>query len=86
MKYLTQIRISFLLFLISGVMLSQSEPCLAEGALWKAASASVVITPEEKLWMAGYGGRTAPADGKIHDLWMKVLVIEAHDGHRGVIV
>lgn len=86
MKYLTQIRVGFLLFLISSAAFLQPEQSFAEEALWKAGSASVVITPEENLWMAGYGGRKAPADGKIHDLWMKVLVIEARDRHRGVIV
>lgn len=86
MKYLTYFRTGFLLLLISCAQISESNQCFAEEALWKAGSASVVITPEENLWMAGYGNRTAPADGKIHDLWLKVLVIEAQDGHRGVIV
>lgn len=86
MKYLTQFRACLLLVLISSPLLLPSEPCSAAEITWKAGSASVVITPEENLWMAGYGGRTKPADGKIHDLWMKVLVIEASDGHRGVIV
>lgn len=86
MRYLTHFRTGFLLLLISCAQIFDSNQCLAEDALWKAGSASVVITPEENLWMAGYGGRKAPADGKIHDLWLKVLVIEARDGHRGVIV
>ncbi len=86
MHYLTQFRAGILLLLISCVCLSQTPQSYADEALWKAGSASAVITPQEDLWMAGYGGRTKPADGKIHDLWLKVLVIEAHDGHRGVIV
>jgi len=86
MKYLTHFRTSFLLLLICCAQNFESNQCFADEALWKAGSASVVITPEENLWMAGYGGRTAPADGKIHDLWLKVLVIEDRDGHRGVIV
>ncbi|WP_299467468.1 neutral/alkaline non-lysosomal ceramidase N-terminal domain-containing protein [uncultured Gimesia sp.] len=86
MNYLTHIRTGFLLLLISCVHLTPSQDGFAEEPQWKAGSASVVITPEEDLWMAGYGGRKAPADGKIHDLWLKVLVIEARDGHRGVVV
>ncbi|WP_298866407.1 neutral/alkaline non-lysosomal ceramidase N-terminal domain-containing protein [uncultured Gimesia sp.] len=86
MKYLTHFRTAFLLILISCVQILEPNQCSAEETLWKAGSASVVITPEENLWMAGYGGRTEPANGKIHDLWLKVLVIEASDGHRGVIV
>jgi len=86
MNYLTHFRAGILLLLISCFHLSQTPQSFADEALWKAGSASAVITPQENLWMAGYGGRKAPADGKIHDLWLKVLVIEARDGHRGVIV
>jgi hypothetical protein len=37
-------------------------------AQWKAGVARVVITPSEMTWLSGYGTRTAPAAGKIHDL------------------
>ncbi|OYW13451.1 MAG: hypothetical protein B7Z55_16830 [Planctomycetales bacterium 12-60-4] len=53
---------------------------------WKAGVAKAVITPEKPMWMAGYGGRTEPAAGKYHDLWIRVLALEAADGHRGVIL
>jgi len=53
---------------------------------WKAGWARLNITPDEPLWMAGFGGRTRPAEGKLHDLWIKILVLEAADGHRGLIV
>ncbi|QDT99052.1 neutral/alkaline non-lysosomal ceramidase N-terminal domain-containing protein [Gimesia aquarii] len=86
MKYLTYYRSGLLLGLMMITQLSYSSYTFAEDVTWKAGSASVVITPEKDLWMAGYGGRTAPAEGKLHDLWLKVLVIEASNGHRGVIV
>ena len=57
------------------------EPCC-----WRAAVGAVAITPEEPLWMGGYAARDKPADGKIHDLFAKVLVVEDLDGHRLVIV
>lgn len=53
---------------------------------WKAGVARAVITPKVAMWMAGYGGRTAPAAGTFHDLWIRVLAVEAADGRRGVIL
>ena len=53
---------------------------------WKAGAAKTVITPEEPLWMAGYGGRTEPADGTLHDLWVKALALEDAQGNRAVVV
>ena len=38
------------------------------------------------MCMAGYGGRTSPADGKYSDLWAKVLVLEGPQGSRGILV
>jgi hypothetical protein len=48
----------------------------AAEALWKAGVARANITPTQPLWLAGYGGRDKPADGKVMDLWIKVLALE----------
>ena len=53
---------------------------------WKAGTARAVITPQKPLWMAGYGSRTAPAEGKLHDLFIRVLALEDAAGHRGVVL
>ena len=53
---------------------------------WKAGAASVVITPEEPMWMAGYAGRDKPSEGKVHDLNAKALALEDARGTRLVIV
>jgi len=37
------------------------------------------------VWLAGYGSKRVP-DGKLHDLWMKALAIEAKDGARAVLI
>src|SRR5437879_3108972 len=58
----------------------------AERAAWKAGVATKVITPAEPMWMAGYGGRTKPAEGKQHDLHVKVLALEDGDGKRLVLL
>jgi hypothetical protein len=53
---------------------------------WKAGVASVVITPEHPLWMAGYANRDHPSDGKIVDLWAKALALEDSAGKQAVLV
>ncbi len=69
-----------LLALLSGNLSPAAEPT------WKVGTARIKITPEEPLWMAGFASRDHPAEGKIHDLWIKILVLEAADGTRGLIV
>ena len=66
--------------LLSGGPVSATEPA------WKVGTARIKITPQEPLWMAGFASRDHPAEGKLHDLWIKILVLEAADGHRGLIV
>lgn len=66
-----------------------SSPQISNGAdpcCWRAAVGAVAITPKDSLWMGGYAARDKPADGKIHDLFAKVLVVEDLDGNRLVIV
>ncbi|WP_080056413.1 neutral/alkaline non-lysosomal ceramidase N-terminal domain-containing protein [Spirosoma aerolatum] len=53
---------------------------------WKAGAASVLITPKESQWQAGYASRTHAADGTLHDLWAKALALEDETGHRAVLV
>jgi neutral ceramidase len=45
-----------------------------------------VITPKEPLWLAGYSSRTHPADGTLHELYVRVLALEDANGRRAVIV
>jgi hypothetical protein len=52
---------------------------------YKAGTASICITPDEPLWMAGYAVRTAPARGKISDLYTSALALEDQTGQRFVI-
>lgn len=51
---------------------------------WRAGFGRRVITPKTPVWLAGYGTRRVP-DGKIHDLWVKVLALQAKDGKRAVM-
>jgi hypothetical protein len=51
----------------------------------KAGVARETITPKDALWMAGYAGRTKPAEGKAHELWAKAVALEDAEG-RGLIL
>jgi len=55
-------------------------------AAWKAGVATVVITPEQSMWMAGYAARNKPSEGRIHDLHAKTLALEDAEGTRLVLV
>jgi hypothetical protein len=57
-----------------------------EKAAWKAGLARANITPRQRMWLAGYGGRDHPAEAKLHDLWIKELALEDARGHRVVLL
>jgi len=61
------------------VLLAFASPVIAQEPSWKGGFAAVNITPTQFMWMSGYGGRTAPADGKETDLWAKAAVLEVGD-------
>jgi hypothetical protein len=48
---------------------------------WQVGIGRRAITPQTAVWLAGYGSKREP-DGKIHDLWVKVLALRAPDGKR----
>jgi len=77
--------IGLLVFSISWAFVSL-QPLLAQEATWKVGVASAKITPDKPLWQAGYGSRDRPAEGTLHDLWIKVLALEAADGNRAVVL
>ncbi len=53
---------------------------------WQAGFDKVVITPDEPIWMDGYGGRSKPAEGKIHDLYAKAAALRDPSGKLVVFV
>jgi neutral ceramidase len=80
MPRISQAVVLALLLTLVGGTLAAAEPT------WRAGTARAVITPEQPLWMAGYGGRTHPADGKQTELLIRALSLEDAQGHRGVIL
>lgn len=76
------------LILLCGIM---GVICLLAGASpaaesWKAGVAKANITPTQPMWLAGYGGRDHPAEGKLHDIWIKALALENANGKRVVLL
>lgn len=66
------------------IWLIASTLCCAQPQ-WRAGVAKAVITPDTPVWLAGYGSKRVP-DGKLHDLWLKVLAIEDARGNRAVLI
>jgi len=52
---------------------------------WQVGLSRRVVTPHTAVWLAGYGSKRAP-EGKIHDLWLKVLALKDSAGRRVVLV
>lgn len=69
-------------FIVRGTLLSALGFAALASAEYQAGVATAVITPTEPTWLGGYGNRTEPADGKIHDLHAKVLVLQDTAGDR----
>ncbi|MEX2594568.1 MAG: neutral/alkaline non-lysosomal ceramidase N-terminal domain-containing protein [Anditalea sp.] len=84
MKILTFILMMISSFLTSSLFAQSSDKENQAG--WKAGVAQIVITPEEPLWMAGFAARKHPAEGKLHDLWIKALALEDATGKQAVLV
>lgn len=74
------------LFLCALAESDLAVPVTAAEPTWKAGIARAVITPQESIWLAGYGGRTKPSEGKLHDLWIRVLALEDAAGQRGIVL
>jgi len=63
--------------------------CLAvepEHAAWKAGVATAKITPEQPLWLSGYGSRNRPSEGTRVDLWVKALALQDSRGHQALLI
>jgi neutral ceramidase len=71
---------------VAAVIFALLLPVSAAESTWKAGTATADITPTQAQWMAGYGGRTRPADGALHPLFIKVLALEDAKGHRAIVL
>jgi hypothetical protein len=53
---------------------------------WRAGTASIEITPDEPVWLAGYAARTRPSQGVVSPLFVKALALEDAAGERFVLL
>jgi hypothetical protein len=53
---------------------------------WKAGVAARTITPDEPMWLAGYGNRDRASEGKLTELYVKALALEDPAGGRFVLL
>ena len=65
------------LLLAAGRVMAADEP------EWKVGLAQAKITPERPLFLAGYASRNKPFEKVETDLYVKALVLEDRQGHRG---
>jgi hypothetical protein len=76
-------------FVIYGLALGLGLLCADSASAqsrWKAGVATVDITPDQPIWLAGYGSRTKPSEGVLQRIHTKALVIEDETGARTVLV
>jgi neutral ceramidase len=69
--------------IVCGLILSRAGLANEE---WYAGVAEVVITPTEPMWMSGYASRDRPADGTIHDLKAKAILLEDPQGTQLLLI
>src|SRR5262245_59032796 len=85
-----QLRTFLCLFVIATILalaaMTGSAAAQSTETAWKAGVASVVISPEGPIWMAGYAARNKPSEGKVQDLFAKALALDDSSGGRLVIV
>ncbi len=55
-------------------------------ANWQVGVATVKVTPQKMLFMAGYASRKTPAVGKVQDLFAKALALQDEQGNKLVFV
>ncbi len=59
---------------------------ISHAADWQAGVGRVVITPEEKMWLSGYGSRDHAFEDKVHDLYARATALRDPDGTTAVFV
>ncbi|MDA0834032.1 MAG: neutral/alkaline non-lysosomal ceramidase N-terminal domain-containing protein [Planctomycetota bacterium] len=79
-------RRSFFVTIVTLTLSLSGAAATVPAADWEAGVAKIVITPEEPIFMDGYGGRDHPAEGTLHDLWAKATAMKAPNGHTVVFV
>ncbi len=71
-------------FSVAFVLLSKGS--LDADDLWQVGVAERKITPNERVYLAGYAGRNKPFESVSDDLYVKALALEDASGNRAVLI
>ncbi|TMP99298.1 MAG: hypothetical protein E6L09_09775 [Verrucomicrobia bacterium] len=71
------------LFMLSALLPPHAR---ASDGEWKAGLATIKITPEKPVPMAGYAARTKPFENVAQDIYAKALALEDRQGRRAILV
>ncbi|MFQ5733172.1 MAG: neutral/alkaline non-lysosomal ceramidase N-terminal domain-containing protein [Planctomycetaceae bacterium] len=76
----------FTLFATASAAVLPGNAVAADAKVWQAGFARVAITPAEPMFASGYGSRSKPSKGKIHDLYVRVAAFQDPAGRRLLVV
>src|SRR5215208_90175 len=71
---------------VAAATVAPPAPAASPAKSWRAGVASVDITPERSLWMAGFARRAQPSQGIALPLHGKALALQHGDGPPAVLV
>jgi len=75
-----------LLFLVIGFFIKEAKAQTQAHKGWMGGVSSMIITPKQSMWMAGYANRDRPSEGTLIDLMAKALALEDENGKQAVII
>ena len=79
--------LGFTLLTASAIGLACGAALAAESPpTYRVGLARVCTTPEEPLWLAGYGNRNHPSQGVLDDLFAQAMAIEDAHGRRALLL
>ena len=73
-----------ILLFVFAVLISWNPEPAEKKNTWKVGLGRRVITPQNDVWLAGYGTKR-PAENTLHDIWVKVLALKDPSGKRIVM-
>ncbi|HEY0668977.1 MAG TPA: neutral/alkaline non-lysosomal ceramidase N-terminal domain-containing protein [Sphingobacteriaceae bacterium] len=86
MKRITIVKLLLLTLISLSVSYFSSASAQHKNTGWKAGTARMNITPEQPMWLAGYGGRDHESEGTLVDIWAKALALEDANGKKAILI
>lgn len=86
MKRTTLVKLLLLTLISLSASYFSSASAQNKNTGWKAGTARMNITPEQPMWLAGYGGRDHESEGTLVDIWAKALALEDANGKKAILI